>query len=414
MATAASSSPQPRRGSRQPRTPPRGAPASGARPTPKPHAWAKLLGCGMLVCTLATACATAPPSFDSAEYLRRQIDAGSPLAGAGIALPFELAPELQAEAARQLKPSGDDRERAAAVIDYVFHGLDLKYSLEPTRDADGTFRSHTGNCLSFVNLFVALARGIRLSPFYVEVEDYQRWNHRQGMVISQGHIVAGLYIGGDLKTYDFMPYRVKSYREFRPIDDLTATAHYYNNLGAEALLAGRDEEAGRYLEIAGRIDPSFVKGANNLGVLHARRGEHEKAIAIYRGALEIEPQNVPLLTNLARAYQQTGRTAEAEEILASVEGVHHNNPFFYVYRADVALSRGDHVAALDFLRQALALDSEAPEVHLGLARVYVAAGELDKAKHHLERAIKLDPTHPEARQLAALLLPALVASPPSQ
>ena len=360
-------------------------------------------------CLLLAGCAGgAPTEFDSAEYLRRQIEPALGAAAKDVPLPFELAPELSAEAGRKLKATGDDRERAGRVVDYIFHGLDLEYAIEPTRDANGTFRSHAGNCLSFVNLFVALARQVRLSPFYVEVEDYQRWNHRQGMVISQGHIVAGLYIGGDLKTYDFMPYRVKSYRDFEPIDDLTATAHYYNNLGAEALLAGQDEEAGRFLELAGRIDPKFVKGINNLGVLQARRGEHAKAIELYLGALEIEPQNVPVLTNLARAYQQTGRAAEADEILASVEGVHHTNPFFYVYRADLALSRGDGRKALDLLRQALALDSETPEVHLALTRVYVANGEIDKARHHLERAIGLDPSHPEARQLAALLLPALV------
>lgn len=366
-----------------------------------------VMTCALLGCAASTS--TAPDPFDSAAFLRRQIDPGSGLEAAAIALPFELAPELQSEADRTLKPSGDERERAARVIDYIFHELDLTYAIAPTRDASGAFRSHSGNCLSFVNLFVALARHLRLSPFYVEVEDYQRWDHRQGMVISQGHIVAGLYMGGDLKTYDFMPYRVKSYRDFHPIDDLTATAHYYNNLGAEALLDGRDQEADHYLGIAGRIDPKFVKGANNLGVLYARRGDFEKAIATYRAALEIEPQNVPLLTNLARAYQQTGRAKEADDLLATVEGVHHNNPFFYVYRADLALSRGDHVRALDFLRQALAIDSESPEVHLGLTRVYVALGDLDKAKHFLERAIRLDPTQPEARKLAALLLPAFKA-----
>jgi tetratricopeptide (TPR) repeat protein len=356
---------------------------------------------------LLAGCAGNSSEFDSAEYLRRQIEPALGAAAQDVPVPFELAPELVAEAGRKLRAGGDDRERAGKVVDYIFHGLDLKYAIEPTRDANETFKSRAGNCLSFVNLFVALARYVHLSPFYVEVEDYQRWNHRQGMVISQGHIVAGLYMGGDLKTYDFMPYRVKSYRDFKPIDDLTATAHYYNNLGAEALLEGRDEEAGRFLEIAGRIDPKFVKGTNNLGVLHARRGDYAKAIELYRGALAIDPQNVPVLTNLARAYQQTGRGGEADQILASIEGVHHSNPFFYVYRADLELSRGDGRKALDLLRQALALDSETPEVHLGLARVYVANGEIEKAKHHLERAIKLDPSHPEARQLAAMLLPAL-------
>ena len=360
-------------------------------------------GLMMLLLAVTTGCATAPPSFDSAEYLRRQIDAGSPLAGAGVALPFELAPELQAEAGRQVKPSGDDRERAASVIDYIFHGLQLQYSLEPTRDADGTFRSHTGNCLSFVNLFVALARGIRLSPFYVEVEDYQRWNHRQGMVISQGHIVAGLYIGGDLKTYDFMPYRVKSYREFRPIDDLTAAAHFYNNLGAEALMNGDLATARGLLQTSVRIAPRFKEGYNNLGVCLARGGDLEGALGLYRKGLEIDPGNAMLLTNMTRAYQQLGRAAEAEQLLAQIDESNTGNPFFFVYQGEMALSRGETDKALDYMTKALRLESEAPEVHLGFVKVYLALGDMDKARHHLARALTLDATNQEALRFASML-----------
>ena len=57
-----------------------------------------------------------------------------------------------------------------------------------------------------------MAREQGLNPFYVEVTDYQKWNHREGMVVSQGHIVAGMYLDGELKTYDFLPYRPKAYR----------------------------------------------------------------------------------------------------------------------------------------------------------------------------------------------------------
>ena len=67
------------------------------------------------------------------------------------------------------------------------------------------------------------------------------------MVVSQGHIVAGMYLDGVLRTFDFLPYRQKAYKDFKPIDDLTAAAHYYNNLGAEALLGRRPRRAPREL-----------------------------------------------------------------------------------------------------------------------------------------------------------------------
>ena len=352
-------------------------------------------------------CAT-QAGFDSTSYLRDQIasQADRQLAES-VGVPFELSPEVLGVVQDKLKPVGDTRSRVARILDFIFRGIDLEYQLSPTLDASDTYVRKQGNCLSFVNLFVGVGRNMRLDPFYVEVEDYQRWDHREGMVVSQGHIVAGLYVDGQLQTYDFLPYRVKSYREFEPIDDLTATAHFYNNLGAEALLDGDIEGARKHLETATRIDPSFIKAANNLGVWHARAGQSAKAVEIYRKALEVEPGNVPLLTNMARAYQQLGRHDEADALLAQVEGVQHRNPFFFVYKGELALARGEHEKALEYMRDGLRADTETPEVHLGLTKVYVALGDLKKAKHHLERALRLDATHPEATRMARMLEPTL-------
>lgn len=366
-----------------------------------------LLGCSALVGLGLTGCAT-ESGFDADAYVRQQIaDQSGDAWAQKIALPFEVDEEVEAVLDAKLKPVGDVQSRVARVLDYIFRSLDLEYELTPTRDASGTFRSRQGNCLSFVNLFVAAGRKVRINPIYVEVEDYQRWDHRQGMVVSQGHIVAGLYVNGELRTYDFLPYRVKSYKDFKPIDDLTATAHYYNNLGAEALLSDRFAVAKDYLETAVAVDPSFVKASNNLGVWHARNGQLDLAVETYTAALEREPGDVPLLTNLARAYQQLGRLDDAEAALAQIEGVQHNNPFFFVYRGEVALADGRTDDALAYMRDGLRVDTEAPEVHIGLTKVYFAVGDLQKTRHHLKRALKLDATHPEARKLLYMLDPTL-------
>ncbi len=359
---------------------------------------------------LFLSCSESSP-FDSSSYLRSQIAEQSGKRSAEeVSFPFELEGDVLEAVQAKLKPVGDAKSRAARVLDYIFRGLDLKYELAPTRDANGTFRERRGNCLSFVNLFVAAGRQIRINPFYVEVEDYQRWDHRQGMVVSQGHIVAGLYVDGELRTYDFLPYRVKSYRDFEPIDDLTATAHYFNNLGAEALLADEPILAKKHLETASAVDPTFVKASNNLGVWYARENELDRAIEIYRHALEIEPGDVPLLINLARAYQRKGMTEAATAALAKVEGVHHTNPFFFVYQGEAALAKGDHEQALIHMRDALRTETEAPEVHVGLTKVYVALGEMKKARHHLKRALALDAGHPEARKLLYMLNPMMKGS----
>ena len=188
-----------------------------------------------------------------------------------------------------------------------------------------------------------------LNPSYVEVADLQKWNHRDGMVVSQGHIVAGMYLDGELHTYDFLPYRPKAYREFKPIDDVTAAAHYYNNLGAEALLGGDLARARELITTATRIAPRFDKAINNLGVIQARAGEPGRRSRPTSAGSRSAPTNSTLLVNMARAFQQLGRNQEADQTLARVEAENTSNPFFFIYEGEVALGRGETDKALDYM-----------------------------------------------------------------
>lgn len=320
-----------------------------------------------------------------------------------VVVPFAVTEELRTVMNERVSPAGSETRRRDEVLDFIFGWLDLKYELTPTRTAAETFSSARGNCLSFTNLFVAAGRERRLNPFFVEVEDYQRWNYHNGVVVSRGHIVAGMYVDGNMATYDFLPYRPKSYRSFQPISDLAAAGHYYNNLGAEALMADDLETAKRWLDIAVRLAPDFDKAINNHGLVLLRTGRTDDAVAAYEQGLELHPENVPLLTNLVRAYQIQGRHDRAAELLDRLEAMNRASPFFYVYRGDAALAAGDAATALDYMRRALSADSELPEVHLGLVRVYMATGRLSEAKHHVERALRLDATHEEARKYAAMI-----------
>jgi tetratricopeptide (TPR) repeat protein len=360
------------------------------------------------ILALTAGCAStalAPRSFDSATYLRKQYaERLAPETAARLPVAFELEPAILEAAEGRIYRAGSERNRVEQVTDFIFGYAGLDYALTPTRNAVETFRDREGNCLSFVNLFVGLGREFRLAPFYVEVEDYQRWNYSQGTVVSHGHIVAGVRIDGKLETFDFLPYRAKSYRDFNPIDDLKAAAHYFNNLGAEALLRGDLERAQELTEIAVGLAPWFDKALNNLGVALLRQGRTAEAVEVLLRGLERAPESVPLLTNTARAYQELGRRTEADELLARLEGSHLSSPFFFIYRGEAALAQGDLEAALDYMRQALRRDTEVPEVHVGLLKVYLAMGDREKALHHLERALRLDATHEEARKYAAMLL----------
>ena len=350
-------------------------------------------------------CSAYEPIDPQALLFEDLVERVGPERAENVEVPFEIDEEIREALEGRALPIGSEKGRIDAILDLVFVSLDLQYSLSPTRDAIGTFRARSGNCLSFVNLFVGMAREVRLNPYYVEVTDFQRWNYRDGVVVSQGHIVAGMSVDGQLTTFDFLPYRAKAYRDFKPIDDLTAIAHYYNNIGAEALLDNDLQRAQEALTLAVDLDPDFNKALNNLGVHYLRSGRSDEAVQLFREALERDPADVALMTNLARALQTQGQAQEATELLAELDEVGQTSPFYFIYRGDMALAEGDPTKALEFLREALRRDSDLPEVHVGLVKTYMALGEIGKARHHLTRALRLDATNQEARRFAVMLQP---------
>lgn len=363
-----------------------------------------LVAFAILVTSGACSTTKAYQPFNSVDHLHgRYVELAGPEIAERIEVPFQLDPEILALVDSRVGRAGSEEWKIEQILDFIFNWRDLDYVQSPTRSGTGTFEAGEGNCLSFVNLFVGVSRHVSLNPFYVEVKDYNRWNYREGMVVSHGHIVAGMYVNGDLRTFDFLPYRPKSYRDFNPIDDVKATAHYYNNLGAELLLEGDVENALQLFEVAVALAPDFVKALNNLGVARHRLGLTDEALQAYAKGLELAPEDVPLLTNVARAHQLRGETEKAEEYLARIENLEHTNPFFFLYRGELALHEGDLQTALDYMVKAFRRDSGLPEVHLGLVKVYLALADMERVRHHLERALQLDATNQEARKYALML-----------
>jgi tetratricopeptide (TPR) repeat protein len=328
---------------------------------------------------------------------------GSDLRAVDLTVPFALDDTVREVLEEELARPYREADRLSEVLDLVLRRFNLSYVSEPTRTAVETFHAREANCLSFVNLVVGIAREHDLDASYVEVEDVRRWSFRQGMVVSRGHVVVGVVVEGRLRLVDFLPDAPPEYRAYRVVDDLRAAAHFYNNLAAEALLAERDAEAVSLAQKAVVLAPELARAHSNLGVALARVGRLDEAAASYARGLARDSEDPVLLGNLAALHQRRGELEEAEALLARLEALREAGPWVQLHRAEQALGRSAPGEALGWLAEALRKDAEIPEVHLGLVRAYLALGELDRARHHLERALRLDPGSVEARRYAELL-----------
>ncbi len=155
-------------------------------------------------------------------------------------------------------------------------------------------------------------------------------------------------------------------------------------------LGGRLEKNGRYDEAMQLYRTALSKGIES-GRLHSRladlllrRGEKEPAIVEYEKAAQINPADLDSQNNLATAYLEKGRLADAERafkwILANDAGYAAAQNGMGL----VSIQKQDHGAARTYFERAAQLDPELVEVHMNLGLLYEIAGERARARASFE------------------------------
>jgi len=304
-------------------------------------------------------------------------------------------------AAQRVAGAGSTLDRLRALQSHLFNEKSFPYDYETraTLTAIEAFESRTGNCVSFTNLFIALARSLGLPVRAALVTRPGDVEKRGELIVVNNHVVAVYEHSGGATVYDFNRFTDRHRVGLTIIGDAWMTAIYLNNRGAEELLAGRPEAALGYLGSAVRLAPDFAAALGNLGVVRRRVGDTEGAFRAYRAALEIEPRYSTILANLAVLYRSQGREAEARAALQAAD-LSAATPYVLVIRGDFELSDGRVGEALRLYRQAARLDRELPEPQLAIARGELARGRTEKARKALLRVLELEPQN----RLAARML----------
>ncbi len=316
------------------------------------------------------------------------------MAGAAVASqtaePFRATPEIR-DAAREASSGKLTRARKVhAIIEAIFDDRGgFQYSRRQTLPASEAFEQRSGNCLSLVNLFVAMARSVGVPAVFVEVTDFESYHRTGGQVFLSTHIVGGVWDGRSLETVDFLPGSPKTYRSFDVVSDRRATAHFYNAIGVEALIRKDHGTAREYLERALASDPDFLPAWNNLGVLERRSGHPEAAVMAYESALSRDAEYIPSIESLGNLQDAMGNGEEAERLRLLAFELKTRNPFYLVSRALDLLESEKPEEAYDLLRRAHRLGPELPEVYLLLGRVALALNRPGEAHSSFAQARRL-------------------------
>jgi Tfp pilus assembly protein PilF len=313
-------------------------------------------------------------------------------AAAGLpASPFAADDAIRAAGERISRLPGGVRDKADAVLDFIFdaeRGLGFEYRGYPTRTAAEAFAARNGNCLSLVNLYLALARSAGLDAFPVEVEDFQSFSRRGGAVVRATHVVGGLWVNGVVYTVDFLPDKPKTYRRIDRISDHRHAALVYNALATEAMLTGEAHRADDLFLAALALEPDNAEAWNNYAVLAKRGGDRATARARLERSLAADAGFLPALNNLAALERAAGHPAAAEALEATALAQKAQSPYFLTERAlrEARAGRLDDAEAL--LLRARRIDRDIPEIYLALGRLDLARGNEDRAAAHFAEARK--------------------------
>ncbi len=198
------------------------------------------------------------------------------------------------------------------------------------------------------------------------------------------------------------------YRAASRLDPQAPEAPY--RLGKRALEAKRYDDAVRYFQQAlerraDLIDARYGLAAthNDLGTLHAERGELDRAIASFQAAVQVDAKAVEAHYNLAMAYGAQGNTASMISALHDTLRLDPEHREAHLNLGIGYLQQEEAFAATAQFQALVKLAPEMADAHYFLAVAAAQMGQMDAMQASLQRALQRDPNHARAHSALASL-----------
>jgi Tfp pilus assembly protein PilF len=168
----------------------------------------------------------------------------------------------------------------------------------------------------------------------------------------------------------------------------------HNDLGYLYLNRGMTDRAMEQFKIALKLNPRYADAHNNLGVAYYNKGRFDLSVPQFRRALSLtssKSERADAHHNLGIAYVRTGLLSDALREMKAALDSDPKNPAIYSDMGVVYKSIGNTEKAVDCYISALKLRSDYAPAHYNLGLVYKEKGMTEKAGEHLNRAHNLDP-----------------------
>ncbi|MCK5222347.1 MAG: tetratricopeptide repeat protein, partial [Candidatus Aminicenantes bacterium] len=195
-------------------------------------------------------------------------------------------------------------------------------------------------------------------------------------------------IGTRIYEVDFQYRSEKKFWNRKVIDDDRAEAHYFNNIGSEALLIGNYSIAEEFLRRSIDLDSSFSFAWTNLGVLLRKMDKTKEAEDYFKKAVMLDKKNHTAKMNLAGLYESQGFIKKSEKLKDQIKKILNRNPYYHFDLGVSEYNRENYRGAIDYFKRAIRRDHKKSEFYIKLSAAYYKLGDLKMSKKYLIKGQK--------------------------
>jgi Tfp pilus assembly protein PilF len=308
--------------------------------------------------------------------------------------PLLLTPDVRNRIHERVGYDGSEKARLMKVVRYVSDsppdGLAFRYQTQQSLTAEAAFFARQGDCMSYANLFVALARSmdadvrfVRITQLPVTWEAGGRFFESSHMAVAHGREAAwdrSLVV--DFGNVHSAPWRFALYDD---VSDEEAFVLFQNNVAVEKMLAGDVNTAERMLRFLRERAPAVPEVHNNLAWVLMQSGRVPEALALLEEALERFPHYRPIYGNTVRAARLVGNEQLAAALEARGKALLEDEPSWNFNQGMRSYQGGAYSAAALRFEKALSADPDNVRLLAWSARAHLAAGDIRRGLEQVER-----------------------------
>lgn len=308
--------------------------------------------------------------------------------------PFAVDPAVAAEVEQAVGAGGTPTDRMRRLTRYI-NDRGFEYEANISLTANKAFGARRGDCMAYTNLYLGLARVLKVPAFFVHINEARNYYERDGLNFVSSHMAVGCALQQYTVIVDFTEQKSEyALALYDAVDDATAAGLYYNNVAVDHLLAGDLASAERYLTYLLRALPHLKEAQNNLAVILMRQGRNSEALDVLQDALTRYPEYQPLYTNAVQAARGAEQMKLAKQLEAQSERFLRQDPFF-IFNQGVALyQKKDYAGALAEFHKILSRQPKSPMLYAWIAKVELSAGHIPEGIQAFEHAQSLAPFLP--------------------